>query len=105
MVLWHTTSPLPAREGLGALIWHQGALTRVGITLPSLLQTFWGQVFLPRRQEGGKEVLVLLPCCQIRALEGLRQSIMLCERDGVEHKRNGTHFSRTAAAQLTNEKR
>ena len=41
---------------LRPLIWQLGALTRVEKTLPSLLQTFWGQIFLPRMQEGRKEV-------------------------------------------------
>ena len=59
LVQWTATVRAP--------IWQQGALTRVDFP-PSLLQTLWGQVFLPRKQGGGKEVYLLLPCCQIRAL-------------------------------------
>ena len=58
-------SPPPLRVFWSrALIWQQGSSK----TLPSLLQTFWGQVFLPRRQEGRKEAFLLLPCCQVRVL-------------------------------------
>ena len=51
------------------LIWQQGAIARVEKCFyPSLLLTFWGQVFLPRKQEGRKEALLLFPCSQNRAL-------------------------------------
>ena len=46
------------------IIWQQGALTRVEkCFLPSLLHVFWGQILLPRRQEGRKEAFLLLCCC------------------------------------------
>ena len=55
-----TRAKITTRGGGGGrrrpLIWQQGALTRVEKHfLPFLLQTFWGQVFLPAREVRVKE--------------------------------------------------
>ena len=75
------SSPGGKREGrkcfyyFPALIWQQGALTRVEKTLPSLPHAgFLGTGFPPqearegRKRRRGQEAFLLLPCCQSRAL-------------------------------------
>ena len=76
MFVVHQTSHLAARSPYK---------NRKKCLFPSLLQTFWGQVFLPRRQEGRRVAFFLLPCCQIRTLDGSIPPIFLGSNDFPRH--------------------